>query len=385
MTPKVRSPKGGITRAMAVFVSDAFQPPGRIPSLDGLRAISILMVILSHAQSTRGFPMIPALLLMGDVGHLGVRVFFVISGFLITSLLLSELQRTGRISLRDFYLRRFFRIFPACYTYVAIIGLLAFSGYIPLCRGDLAHALTYTINYHPDPGRSWWLGHIWSLSVEEQFYLLWPSVLALSGRRLGLGIAAGVVLGAPLMKLSSYYLLPSSRPMMGESFQTVADTLAVGCLLAGVRGWLGRNPWYLKAIQSRWTLCIPAVILVTNRLLPHARFSWFIGENLLNLSIAIAIDWSIRNAGSPFGNLLNSRSFVVIGVLSYSIYLWQQPFLNRSSESTLATFPINVLATAVAAVISYLLVERPFLGLRGRISASRSRAKSATVPEGLIV
>lgn len=150
----------------------------RIPSLDGLRAISIVMVLVAHASGTRLFPVPASAGNLLGLGEFGVHVFFVISGFLITGLLLDELARTNRVDLRRFYLRRALRIFPPYYTYLAVVFLLALAGALQLAPRDMAHGLTYTSNYYP--ARSWFLGHTWSLSVEEQFYLLWPAVLMLA-------------------------------------------------------------------------------------------------------------------------------------------------------------------------------------------------------------
>jgi peptidoglycan/LPS O-acetylase OafA/YrhL len=127
----------------------------RIPSLDGLRAVAIGMVLFGHS-----IEMHPPLYLkwIGAYAEFGVRIFFVLSGFLITTLLLEELAVTGRISLKKFYLRRVFRIFPASYTYIVAISLLSAFGVIALHAHDLLHAVTYTANY--EPNRSWYIGHL---------------------------------------------------------------------------------------------------------------------------------------------------------------------------------------------------------------------------------
>lgn len=348
-------------KPLTEFIS---RPTGSIPSLDGLRALSIGLVLLAHAQGTVGFPSGLAVLLhsLGDVGHLGVRVFFVISGFLITTLLLSEKARTGQVSLRAFYLRRFFRIFPVFYVYIIVIACLAVAHIVSLRGGDLLHAFTYTMNYHAD--RSWWLGHAWSLSVEEQFYIIWPAVIAFANRKWALRVTVTVILLSPFTKFLTYHLLPSMREGMGESFHTLADIIAVGCLLALVREQLGENPLYLRLLRSKVMLALPIIILVTTRLLPHARFSWFLGEPLLNVCIALSIDWCIRNRNGRLGKLLNAPPMVALGVLSYSLYLWQQPFLNPSYRSWLTAFPFNLVPALGLAVCSYLFIERPSLALR---------------------
>src|SRR5687767_341370 len=134
--------------------------PGRIRSLDGLRAVAILLVLLAHLpHSLAAAPAWTERL--APLGLLGVRVFFVISGFLISSLLFAELEKSGGISLKRFYFRRTLRIFPAFYVYIAAIAVAAALGYVVLLPNDVLAAVTYTTNYHRD--RSWYLGHAWSL------------------------------------------------------------------------------------------------------------------------------------------------------------------------------------------------------------------------------
>jgi len=147
---------------------------GRIPSLDGIRAISIGLVIFSHLAGTHHFP-VRWSIFSSDLGMLGVRVFFVISGFLITTLLLEEYADSGGISLPWFYFRRTLRIFPAAYAFIAVIFILHGLDLVSLQSRDMLHALTYTMNYSQDSfhRHSWTMYHLWSLSVEEQFYLLW--------------------------------------------------------------------------------------------------------------------------------------------------------------------------------------------------------------------
>jgi hypothetical protein len=137
----------------------------RIPSLDGLRAISIGLVLFGHLLGTSGFFLPLEANKHLALGELGVRVFFVISGFLITNLLLTELAAAGRIHIGRFYLRRTFRIFPPYYVFILVLALAALARWIELAPGDLFHTLTYTSNY--DATRSWNVGHTWSLSVEE--------------------------------------------------------------------------------------------------------------------------------------------------------------------------------------------------------------------------
>jgi peptidoglycan/LPS O-acetylase OafA/YrhL len=360
---------------------------GRIPSLDGLRALSIGMVLFAHVSGTRFFPSFVAI--RRDLGNLGVRIFFVISGFLITTLLLEEFEKTGRISLKLFYLRRGFRIFPCAYTYVGIAALLTLGGWLSLSTSHLIHAATYTVNY--DPIRPWHLIHLWSLSVEEQFYFIWPVVLCLLGARRSLWFAASVLLLAPLTRIGMWYLTPSLRWSIGTAFQTNADALAAGCVLAGIWSWLSCKASYLTFLESRRFLFVPAVgilacTLLSREEIPLMLLSYGFGLTVLNISIALCIDRCVRSYIGTIGRFLNWKPVAFVGVLSYSIYLWQEPFLNRLGTSTINWFPINMILVAAVALASYYLVEKPFLTFRRKIERSliRSAQAKADQPRSLV-
>ncbi len=341
---------------------------GRIPSLDGLRALSIALVMFAHLNDTRGF-VSSAELESWQLGNLGVRVFFVISGFLITTLLLEENDRTGTISLSGFYMRRFFRIFPAFYFLCAVLFVLDAAGVIALRPGDLLTAATYTINYHHE--RAWYVGHVWSLSVEEQFYLLWPAILLFTGIRRGLGVAAAMVFIAPLLRIGLGFV-PAFRPGIGETFPTVADSLATGCLLAGLGPRLAQSPRWRGFIEGRgWLLAVIAIVVFARN--PFTKVAWLFGETVLNISIAVVIARGIQRPGDLFGRLLNTAPLVWIGTLSYSLYLWQQPFINRHGTWAVQSFPLNLILAVAVAHASYFLVERPFLRLRQRIEHRERR------------
>jgi peptidoglycan/LPS O-acetylase OafA/YrhL len=338
---------------------------GRIPSLDGLRAIAIALVCFAHVSGTRFFPSF--LIARRDLGNLGVRIFFVISGFLITTLLLEEFGKVGRISLGRFYLRRAFRILPCASTYIGIAALLSLAGWVPLTRAQLLHAATYTVNYAPD--RPWHLIHLWSLAVEEQFYLLWPALLYLLRPRKSLWIAAGVLVLAPLIRIAMWFWFPTLRWSLGTSFQTNADALAAGCVLAGVWPWLSRCEEYLRFLRSNAFFLIPvaglaACLLLARNEAPFLIFSLGCDQTILNLSIALCLDRLVRVPDGIIGLFLNGRLLVFVGVLSYSLYLWQEPFLNRLGDTLIQSFPLNLILSFLVALVSYYFIERPFLRLR---------------------
>jgi peptidoglycan/LPS O-acetylase OafA/YrhL len=289
----------------------------RIPSLDGLRAISISLVIFWHFNALP----IPGLWRV-DYGNLGVRVFFVISGFLITSLLMKE-----ESNLKTFYVRRFARIMPAYWVYLLAIAVLI--PHVQAHYKDLLPSFFYLTDY-ASVGLA--LGATWSLSVEEQFYLLWPSL-----RRWAVPVCFFVLLAAPLFRVGSDLGHWHTNPRY--AFESVCDALASGCLLAIFRDRLPRLPY------------APAYPFVVLALLA---FSGTIAHDLLltplNLSIAAAMAYLIEKPPK----WLNSAPLVWVGTLSYSLYLWQQPF-----AGTGLAWWAKMGGTLACACASFYLVEKP--------------------------
>lgn len=358
----------------------------RIPSLDGFRAISILMVLYGHLDGTRNCPRAMTGVLgrrMGDLGNLGVLVFFVISGFLITTLLMGERAKTGTISLKQFYLRRVLRIFPAFYVLILALLLATWLGWIELTGRDFAFAMTYTVNYYP--GHPWQIGHLWSLSIEEQFYLLWPLALLVLRERRALVLAIAAIFAAPLLRAATreyaFHVNPGT-PLAGMSiFPAMFDYIATGCALALLRPWLLTQAWYLRVTASRWLLLAVPLILLINRLDGYT-VVMLLGAPVLNVCVALLIESCTRHDRTLAGRFLNWKPIVALGVLSYSLYLWQQPFLNRHSDAWVNAFPQNLVFAFAAALLSYFVVERAFLGLRNRFR--RAAAVPAHEPVGAI-
>jgi len=340
-------------------------PGNKIPALDGLRGISISLVLLAHLSGTRDITTGARFPDLDSLGNLGVRIFFVISGYLITLLLLQERATTGRISLPRFYLRRGLRIFPAAYLYMAILFSFAAFGLVRLAPADRLHALTYTVNYHHL--RSWYVSHLWSLSVEEQFYLLWPALLLLFGARRGLWLAFALVVAAPCIRMGIWIYWPARRIEIGEAFSTIGDAIATGCLLAGARDRLGRSERYLRLLRSPGFVLVPFVVLTANAFQHYPAIDFLAGQTLMNLAIALTIDRCVRVSDDWVRRLLESRWLAGMGVLSYSLYLWQEPFLNRFSLADVTYFPFSLLLVFACATASHYLVERPLLRWRARL------------------
>lgn len=344
-------------------------PVSRIPSLDGLRAISIAMVVLSHFFVSQSLiahhGRVGAWL--DTLGSLGVRVFFVISGFLISGLLFREIDTTHSIYLPRFYLRRTMRILVPYYIFLCTVVILRNTAWVTLAPYDLIHAFSYTTNYYPD--RSWFVGHSWSLSVEEQFYLLWPCILYFSGKRRGLWIALAVVALCPVLRLGYFYLQPSfAKYEILYRFETAADSIAVGCLLAGSFQWLLNQPGFQKVLQSRLLMLVPFVVLAIGTSITlqiqYRPLYLLLGITIQNVGIALCIAWSVTYHSGRIGRILNSRPLVFIGLISYSLYLWHPLFLFPDSSPTISSLILNLTLVALVSLASFYLVERPSLQIR---------------------
>lgn len=303
-------------------------------------------------MGTQGFPVAVSTEL-AFFANFGVRVFFVISGFLITHLLIEEREKTGSISLKLFYLRRLWRISPPFYVYIAAAAVLwGASTY------DVMRAATYTINYHYE--RPWILAHLWSLAVEEQFYLLWPAAMCLAGVRTSTKIAVAALIVAPVVRLLWLESgIGGSMRADVNHFETCMDSLAVGCLLACLRDRLEVNEWYGKALRSPLLWPVVLTVFALGSVLSQRPRIMVVWASVLNIAVALMLHRLIDRPQSLAGRWMNVKPLAFIGAMSYSIYLWQQPFLNRFNPAWYAAFPQNIVLMIVVALAAHYLVERP--------------------------
>ena len=327
----------------------------RIPSLDGLRTISIALVIIGHMLHVLGVGE------FGNFGNLGVRVFFVISGFLITGLLAKEIEKTSTVSLLKFYFRRTLRIFPPYYFYLFMLFVAGLTGLIPVPVPSILLASIYLTDYISPS--NWFLGHTWSLAVEEQFYLILPGVVLLLGIRRTKALLILIVILSPIIRVADFYISGDQLWVL-KGFHANMDALAAGCLLALFRETLHRLSLYRLMISSRIVALLPIMIIFFNFQIEHPRIFYGVSISAMNLMIAFCLDWSVTNHDTVFGRFLNSSPMVTLGVMSYSIYLWQQPFFNPDVPGILTQTPFNFIGLAIATLISYYMIEKSSLKLR---------------------
>src|SRR5882757_1904935 len=324
------------------------QTQRRIPSLDGLRGISIWAVIIAHSADHFLFSSIHShdvRTVLSNCANLGVTIFFVISGFLITSILLAERKRTSQINIRRFYKKRAIRIIPAFVLFTGTILLLCH-----VSPRQIVYALTFTTSFF------FWqaykpLQHLWSLSVEEQFYLAWPLIFAR-----GLGDAKRwcwvVLIACPVIRAILVH-----QGLIYLDHAALLDSVAAGCLLAFYREQVQRAIVKISGsgvVFAAFCLMMPVLSLAMNKV---ESFSWMLVPltTIVPLFVAVVIGAAIERRDA----FLNKGPLVWSGLLSYSLYLWQQPFLVMNGP--LNHFAVRLGLTFTAAYCSYKWVEQPII------------------------
>ncbi|HEX4311213.1 MAG TPA: acyltransferase [Acidobacteriaceae bacterium] len=333
--------------------------------MDGYRALSIFLVIANHSwqegEVRYGWHSVWGNFLDGGVG---VFIFFVISGYLITKLLLNEHDRYGKFSLRRFYYRRFFRIGPPLYAYILFIAITGSLTGLHADKRELFTALTFTRNldFH---SHEFMFGHFWSLCIEEQFYLLWPIALLLalrwSGRAGATRLAVLLLVIAPVFRLATFPLVHDQpfRARIDGLLPGHMDALMFGCWACLAEGSAKFENLYQRVnnfawLPPLWFFGISAIL----RVMFGNKYTLSMGYTLDGLCLVFMLLWSIRNSQTKLGRLLNWRPIAHIGVISYSVYIWQTYFLHPQNPIPLARFPWNLICILGIAELSWQTVER---------------------------
>ena len=342
----------------------------QIPSLDGLRAVSVMIVLLSHFVSARLFP-----------GGLGVYIFFVISGFLITRLLLAEGKKTGRISLPKFYARRALRLLPVVVVYtLGVLAICVLTG-ARIRWIEPTGAVFYFANYvyapivEGSPATQMPFVPLWSLSVEEHFYFLLPAALVLLRRRPDrilwlMGFICVACLG---YRLAAALIHPD---LVGTRFfyyrtECRLDSLAYGVALAAACEIpAGRR--LLQRLANNVTLAAGLLLLAVSLLVRDDLFRQTLRYSVQGLAIA-GIICAVVFRGGAVPRFLNLPAVRYVGILSYSLYVWSlmaEILVGNAHLPRGAEIGALFLGSFVLAYASYRLLERPLAGLRHRLAVA---------------
>lgn len=342
---------------------------GHRPGLDGLRGIAIGLVVLAHAAPDR----------FVNGGTVGVTVFFALSGFLITSLLLDERGRTGSVSFRRFYGRRARRLLPALVVYLAFWTTAGALGWSPfrVQAAEVASTLLYFANWviAAFGGMSYPTAITWSLSVEEQFYVLWPLTFLLARRwpRAQVAIAASGIVAGGIFRLLAWHG-PTSWMQVYYPSQMHMDAILLGCLLALT---VHRYPTALRRVSPRvgWL----GIGLLTFLLVVQSETLKWLADPLLASAGCCLLIASVLLSGSRWLEVAPLRW---LGRRSYALYLWHYPITVLAGPGY-HWFPqwAGIALSLALAEVSWWVVERPFQRRRTAAqSVDSGRVESVPVP-----
>jgi peptidoglycan/LPS O-acetylase OafA/YrhL len=363
--------------------------PSYLPALDGLRAVAVVAVLLYHGSAS-----------WAPGGFIGVDVFFVLSGYLITALLLAEHARWGAIDLLAFWRRRARRLLPALFLMLVAVAayaaVLAPAGQRESIRLDALATLGYVANWRfVASGQSYFaqfqapspLRHTWSLGIEEQWYLLFPPMLALAlsrwhpSRRL-LSVALGALALASAALMAALFTPGADPSRVYFGTDTRVQALLVGAVVAvALRDVTAHGRWRL-ATRAGSVGGLLAVVLIVAVVRDSDAWMYRGGFLLTAIAAALVVVGVATRADGPVERLLTWAPLVQVGLISYGLYLWHWPvFVTLTPERTgLTALPLlvlRILVTTVIAAASYLAVEQPIRTGRWRAAVRPERFRAA--------
>lgn len=353
---------------MSNQINSVFQKHSYIPALDGIRAIAILLVLFSHCVIYDQFTWLHNI--GKELGYLGVSIFFVLSGYLITRLLIKEEERFESISLKNFYIRRSFRLLPALWIYLLVVFFLWLKGLLP---NNPWHSFVTSVLYIRNLiGHGSATDHLWSLSVEEQFYFLWPIILIIFSKQ-NYRRLIFVLITIFIIVAWRFYAITHNLASFGDIYIRTdfrLDSPLLGCALALIErknliSSLNSSPF----LSDLWL--VSSTFLIGCWTLIQLKFGnfWGISSTLVSLLGCILI-YSQIYSPNGFGNkILASPPLVFIGKISYGLYLWQALFLYNTTLEPLGflrVFPVNLLLTFLCGLTSYFVIEKPFLKIKDK-------------------
>ena len=341
-------------------------------SLNGLRGLSIIAVLMGHVSSRNWIFndlekidfLRPFMSVIQD-SQMGVNLFFIISGFLITSIIISEENNSEKVNLKNFFLKRIIRIFPVYFALLFVYYILQILGIIFIPKESWITAVTYTkyFNWKVD----WYTAHGWSLSIEEHFYLVWPLIFYFfkSFRK---KIIFFIIIIVPFIRYFSHKYHISGINNLTILYRI--DAIAFGCLIAFYKNYL------IEKINTIYFITALIIILIFEELLPHIGVfklnNLMLSEGhrhglVINICLSIVLIYSVFGPKKITFKILNSKILSFIGTISYSIYIWQQPFLS-DEDYWINHLPQSIILVFVVSILSYYFIEKPFLKLKRLIT-----------------
>lgn len=349
--------------AEIISIPEALQP-SHLPGLDGLRGVAIIIVIIGHLfweSNLRIF-----------IGFAGVDIFFVISGFLITTILLKEKVNKGSISLRFFYIRRILRIMPVAYLYIFILILLNIIFKLNIPFRSFATAVLYLKNIPFKNSGEWFTGHFWSLSVEEQFYLIFPIFLVCYQKKY-IQILCFTVILIELAEYFGYINWGGREPnsiihyilfFIINLFGKGTIEILIGSLTSIL---LFKNIINLDGLKTSYLFSL--IILILAFLIDTFLHNYPISSIFFSISISFVILNNLYRRDFLV-SILSNKILVKIGILSYSIYIWQQLFVRNQpwaqSFKYSDSIVLNLILLGIVVTVSYYFYEKQFLQLKNK-------------------
>lgn len=338
-----------------------------IKGLNAIRAFSIILVVLNHMdvfQSLLTPEMVDLRLAPMISGNFGVQVFFVLSGFLISHILLHERSQTGSINLKNFFIRRFLRLVPPLLVFFLLLGIAISQGYLSHTSDSVLYAVFYIYNFVPRELYSFEMGHFWSLGVEEQFYLFWPFTLTIVKRvNLLVIFLCLLILLCSILTLITHRFSLDQVYFISRWFIPASCPILIGCLGAVFNHY---NRQYLQKLLSFNWLIIPLIFVMYSFSLYAPIALIPLGISVRSVAILLFILKIYHSQQRKWVQALEFAPLSYIGIISYGIYVYQGFFLRTGGGSDVwfQLFPVNILFTLVIAVISYELIEKQALKLK---------------------
>jgi len=344
-----------------------------IPELDGFRGIAIITVLISHITLNSFF----AKYLIGDIG---VEIFFVLSGFLITTLLLKERIVQGNVFFRNFYTRRALRILPVAYLFLALLIVLNCLFKLNISVESFLASAFYIKNLHFQYTNDWYSAHFWTLAIEEQFYVIFPLIIIYKTENY-INLVYFLILSIPILQYLGYNnigifytnnIIHKSTFLLINLFGNGTTSILIGSLFS-ILMFNGALPNKKIKINHYLSFVLFIIALIFRMECVEVLKSTYFTSTIFSIIIALVIFLCLTNSNDFLSRLLKNKLLISLGVLSYSLYIWQQIFLHKQPWATAFKYGdslwLNVPTLFITSYLSYHFYELRFLKFKEKFKA----------------